>query len=137
MRTYSRSVSAIASEHGAAEEATRRRAADLAIDLIAHPASLRIDGDSCDVVDAAGDRKTFDAVYPVLGSKSQSQLAVALGAEVDDNGELLVSRQQMSSVQGIYVAGDVVSAINQIAVAVGHASIAATAIHNGLPMMSR
>ena len=32
----------------------------------------------------------------------------------------------------LYAAGDVVSALDQIGVAVGHAAIAATAVHNGL-----
>jgi thioredoxin reductase (NADPH) len=137
MRTYSKHVAAIASEDGVPDPAALRKGADLSIELVAHPVTLQIGDDACDVIDAAGNRNAFDALYPVLGSKSQSQLAVALGAEVDDNGELRVSRQQMSSVDGIYVAGDVVSAINQIAVAVGHASIAATAIHNALPTNSR
>jgi thioredoxin reductase (NADPH) len=39
----------------------------------------------------------------------------------------------MTSVPGLYAVGDVVSALNQIAVATGHAAIAATAVHNGLP----
>jgi thioredoxin reductase (NADPH) len=40
-------------------------------------------------------------------------------------------------VDGLYAIGDVVSALNQIAVAVGHAAIAATAIHNRLPWNPR
>ncbi|MEI9407144.1 NAD(P)/FAD-dependent oxidoreductase, partial [Mesorhizobium sp. Cs1330R2N1] len=35
-------------------------------------------------------------------------------------------------VPGLYAAGDVVNEINQIAVAFGHAAIAATDIHNHL-----
>ncbi|SNS87210.1 hypothetical protein SAMN06265795_10856 [Noviherbaspirillum humi] len=37
-----------------------------------------------------------------------------------------------TSVPGLYAAGDVVSGLNQIAVATGQAAIAATAIHNSL-----
>ena len=74
-----------------------------------------------------------DTVYPVLGGDAQSTLATALGARVDDNGELLVDDKQQTSVDGLYAIGDVVSALNQISVAVGHAAIAATAIHNRLP----
>jgi thioredoxin reductase (NADPH) len=36
-------------------------------------------------------------------------------------------------VPGLYAIGDVVSALNQISVAVGHAAIAATAVHRRLP----
>jgi thioredoxin reductase (NADPH) len=137
MRTYSMQVTAIAADGEAASDTLLEEAAALSIELVVHPAALRLREDGCEVIDAAGRSRGFDAVYPVLGSKAQSDLAVALGAEIDDNGELRVSAMQMSSVEGLYVAGDVVSAINQIAVAVGHASIAATAIHNALPKKTR
>jgi thioredoxin reductase (NADPH) len=38
---------------------------------------------------------------------------------------------------GVLAAGDVVSDLHQLSVAVGHAAIAATAIHNGLPRNPR
>ena len=60
-------------------------------------------------------------------------LALALGADADDNGELITDERQQTSVDGLYAIGDVVSALNQISVAQGHAAIAATAIHNRLP----
>ncbi|HVE51793.1 MAG TPA: hypothetical protein VNB23_00270 [Ramlibacter sp.] len=44
----------------------------------------------------------------------------------------MVDSRQRTSVQGLYAAGDVVAALNQLSVAVGHAAIAATAIHNRL-----
>ena len=79
------------------------------------------------------DSQDFDTLYPVLGADAQSHLATALGARVDDNRELIVDDQQQTSVDGLYAIGDIVSALNQISVAVGHAAIAATAIHNRLP----
>jgi thioredoxin reductase (NADPH) len=39
-------------------------------------------------------------------------------------------------VKGLYAAGDLVRGLNQIAVAVGEAAIAATAVHNALPMVA-
>ena len=86
-----------------------------------------------EVLRADGRGATFDALYPVLGSKSQSNLALALGAACDENGELRVGPKLATSVDGLWAIGDVVSAINQISVAFGHAAIAATAIHNALP----
>ena len=80
-----------------------------------------------------GREQRFDTVYPILGCDAQSSLATALGAAVDDNGELRVDRDRQTSVDGLYAIGDVVSALNQISVAVGDAAIAATAIHNRLP----
>ena len=75
----------------------------------------------------------FDTVYPVLGGDAQSQLAANLGARLDDNRELIVDARQQTSVDGLYAIGDVVSALNQISVAVGHAAVAASDIHQRLP----
>lgn len=75
----------------------------------------------------------FDTLYPALGSEVQSGLARAFDAEVDGNGELSVDAHMQTSVDGLYAIGDVVSGLNQISVAVGHAAIAATAVHNRLP----
>ena len=44
----------------------------------------------------------------------------------------MVSPHQMTSIDSLYAIGDVVSALNQISVATGHAAIAATAVHRGL-----
>ena len=84
-----------------------------------------------------GARADFDAVYVVFGSNAQSGLASGLGAKHDDNNELIVDRHQMTSVDRLFAIGDVVSAINQIAVGVGHAAVAATYIHNMLPASMR
>jgi len=70
----------------------------------------------------------------VLGAEAKGELATALGALVDEEGELIVNEHRQTSVDGLYAAGDVVSALNQISVAVGHAAIAATAIHHRLPL---
>ena len=93
---------------------------------------MRCSADGCEVETAAGTHR-FDTLYPVLGSDAQSQLAIQLGAEVDENGEMVTDARQQTSVDGLYAIGDVVSALNQISVAMGHAAIAATCIHNRLP----
>ena len=77
-------------------------------------------------------RQTFDYLYLALGCAPQTALATGCGAAVDDTGALLVDAHQMTSVQGLYAAGDLVRGLNQIAVATGEAAIAATAIHNRL-----
>jgi thioredoxin reductase (NADPH) len=81
---------------------------------------------------ANGSEREFDAVYPMLGCKVQSELATQLGARCNDLGDLLVDAHQCTSIEGLYAIGDVVSDINQISVGTGHAAIAATAIHNRL-----
>jgi thioredoxin reductase (NADPH) len=112
LRTFSRSVHAIPVESAA---------------------GLRCGDTGCTVDFIDGSSRDYDTLYPVLGSDSQSRLARELGAVVDDEGALHADAHLQTSVDGLYAIGDVVSALNQIAVAVGHAAIAATAIHNRLP----
>lgn len=79
-----------------------------------------------------GSTRSFDVLYAALGTRVNSGLARAIGAECDAAGAIIVDGHLQSSVDGLYAAGDVVSGLNQITVAMGHASIAATAIHNRL-----
>jgi thioredoxin reductase (NADPH) len=74
----------------------------------------------------------FDTLYPALGLHHACELATALGARARENGQLEVDAHQQTSVDGLYVAGDVAVDLNQISVAAGHAAIATTAIHNRL-----
>jgi thioredoxin reductase (NADPH) len=124
---------AVPSEAGvpSPECAALARAAGVAV--LAPAASLRHDGRCCVFELEDGSRHRFDTVYPVLGGSVQSQLATALGAAVDEEGALRVDAHLQTTVDGLYAIGDVVSALNQISVAVGHAAIAATAVHNRLP----
>jgi thioredoxin reductase (NADPH) len=133
LRTFSRRVDAVRAVPGdaGAECAALARAANLS--LLPVPSTLACDADGCHLAFADGSERHYDTVYPALGSAPQSQLAIALGAACDDEGEIIVDRYQQTTVSGLYAIGDVVSALNQIAVGVGHAAIAATAIHNGLP----
>jgi thioredoxin reductase (NADPH) len=81
---------------------------------------------------ADGSSEEFATVYPVLGCRIRSELALALGARTTEEGDIVVDAHQQTSVPGLYAAGDVVAALNQLSVAVGHAAIAATDIHNTL-----
>jgi thioredoxin reductase (NADPH) len=72
----------------------------------------------------------FDSVYPMFGCHPRSELARGLNADCDPDGNLLVDAHPMTSVDRLYAAGDLVTGLNQISVAVGHAAVAATAIHN-------
>ncbi len=76
----------------------------------------------------------FDTAYAAMGSDAQSLLGAAVGAKTTPEGCLVVDRHQRTNVPGLYAAGDVTEGLNQIAVAVGQASIAATAIRNDLCM---
>jgi thioredoxin reductase (NADPH) len=80
-----------------------------------------------------GTLEVFDVIYPVLGCEVRSDLAKKLGARHNDTGCLEVDAHQRTNVPGLYAVGDAVSDLHQIAVATGHAAVAATDIHNGLP----
>ncbi|WKB51713.1 NAD(P)/FAD-dependent oxidoreductase [Eleftheria terrae] len=80
-----------------------------------------------------GQRHGFDVLYAALGSTARSELASQLGAAMDASGCLTVDSHLRTSVEGLYAAGDVVSSLDQVAVALGQAAIAAAAIHNSLP----
>lgn len=85
---------------------------------------------------ADGREHRFDTLYSALGSRVRSSLALKLGAHHDDNQALIVDAHQKMSVPGLYAAGDVVSTLNQISVAMGQAAIAATEIHNRSPSVN-
>ena len=74
----------------------------------------------------------FDVLYPALGLTHASELATALGAAVQPDGQVEVDDHLRTTVPGLWAAGDVAAGLNQIVVAAGHAAIAATTIHNSL-----
>lgn len=133
LRTFSREVGLIASTADAPSADTQERARRAGIDLYPQPASLAlVDGAPVARFDDGRERR-FDTLYPTLGNRCNNDLARQLGARCADTGGIEVDDHAQTGVDGLYAVGDVVSALNQIAVAVGQAAIAATAIHNRLP----
>jgi thioredoxin reductase (NADPH) len=133
LRTFSRRVSAIPATDAAASAESVAAAEAAGVALLARPAALRIEQGRCVAAMPDGDEHAFDTLYAAMGSDARTQLALALGARCDDNAELITDRHQQTSVDGLYAIGDMVSALNQISVAVGHAAVAATAVHRRLP----
>ncbi|MDO5505211.1 MAG: NAD(P)/FAD-dependent oxidoreductase [Pseudoxanthomonas suwonensis] len=132
LRTFSRSVTAIASDDTPPSTECAALAADAGIVLLPPPDAMCCDDDGC-VVTCGEQAHRFDTLYPVLGSQAQSQLATALGALGDDNHELAIDADAQTTVAGLYAIGDVASTLNQISVGVGQAALAATHVHNRLP----
>lgn len=104
---------------------------------------VKLIGEAVGSVVTAGDRisafrldsgveHAFDTLYSALGTKLRSDLALALGAAADKDGALLTDAHQRTSLPGLWAAGDVVSGLNQIAVAMGQGATAATDIHRRL-----
>lgn len=83
-------------------------------------------------LDTAAGRLAFDSIYPALGSRIRSDLAVAAGARASQDGCLEVDDHQRTSIPGLFAAGDVVKGLDQISHAMGEAGVAATTIRNML-----
>lgn len=135
IRTYTRDVDWFtdgASGATAPDEAQR-----LGIRYRGEATSIEASPDGIRITTADGRRHEADLLYPALGCDARSGLATALGARCTSIGALFVDEHQQTSVEGLYAIGDVVTDLHQIAVATGHAAIAATAIHNRLPRNPR
>jgi thioredoxin reductase (NADPH) len=98
-----------------------------------HAHHIEVSPTGVEVVTADGNRHHADLLYPALGCEVRSGLATALGARCTEIGTLLVDQHQQTTVAGLYAIGDVVSDLHQLAVATGHAAVAATAVQNRLP----
>ncbi|MBX3564976.1 MAG: NAD(P)/FAD-dependent oxidoreductase [Sphingomonas sp.] len=90
-----------------------------------------IEGDRI-ALDTAQGRMAFDTLYPALGSRIRSQLAVQAGARAAEDGCLEVDDHQRTSIPGLFAAGDVAKGLDQISHAMGEAGVAATTIRNML-----
>jgi thioredoxin reductase (NADPH) len=116
-------------------EDERSTLAEAGIKIIEAPAAkLALQDDALAVHTLDGQSHRFDSLYVALGLRARSGLATKLGAAHDAEGALIVDAHQLTTVPGLYAAGDVVQGLAQISVAMGQAAVAATAIHNGLPL---
>jgi thioredoxin reductase (NADPH) len=133
LRSYTADVTLIAPD-----KALRLRPDDLeclgnaGIHCIDGPAQAVAIPDHCIVVDTAEGPYTFDSVYVALGSDAHCQLAVQVGARLNEQDCIGVDAHQRTSVPGLYAAGDVVIGLDQISHAMGDGGVAATTIRNDL-----
>lgn len=133
LRTYTDRLTLMPQNFAELGEDDRQRLAGHGIELVERPVrEFRVGDDAIEAVVEGGETLAFDSIYPALGSEPRSDLARQLGGALSDEGCIIVDAHQATNVPGLYVAGDVVQALDQISVAMGHAAIAATAIHNRL-----
>lgn len=134
MTTFSDDITLLVPRGAAVEADARERAAAAGVALVESPVARMVltEERKVEVTLADGARRRFDTVYPALGCRMRSELALSVGARCTESGDILVDDHMRTSVPGLYAAGDVVAALNQISVAVGHAAIAATDVHNAL-----
>lgn len=75
---------------------------------------------------------SFDVLYPALGCLPRSELAAQLGVETTPEGCAPLASYLGTDVPGLFIAGDVVDGLDQVNVATGQGSVAATRAHNWL-----
>lgn len=135
LRTYSKSIELLVPNgcEPAGKEATAGLTA-AGVALVEAPVVevFMTEGKRAGVRTQSGQVREYDVIYPTLGCRPRSSLAASLGAALSDTGEIVVDAHQRTSVPGLYAAGDVVDALNQISVGMGQAAIAATDMHNAL-----
>jgi len=85
-----------------------------------------------ELITSKGDVHHFDIIYPSLGARFRSDLALQLGVDCDESGGVLVDDRLQTSMRGLYAIGDVTMGLKQMSVAIGQAAQAATAVHNSL-----
>jgi thioredoxin reductase (NADPH) len=135
LRSYTREIFLFASDD--APNGRREELLAAGIRVVGKECSIARTGDKVRIAVEGGPPVDVDVLYPVLGCRVRSELAISLGAECDPAGNLRVDAHQQTTVNFLYAAGDVVTDLHQLSVATGHAAIAATDIHNRLPANPR
>lgn len=137
LRAYSESVHALPTDTGDGGQAGQE-AREAGVHWLPGGGQLAFDGRRCTYLPPGADEPiAFDTVYAYLGADTSAGIAAAAGVELTDEGEIIVDAHQQTRLPGLYAIGDIVSGLNQISVAVGHAAIAATHAHNALPFVAR
>ncbi|MEM2874514.1 MAG: FAD-dependent oxidoreductase [Candidatus Hadarchaeales archaeon] len=113
-----------------AEEALVRRLGD--VKLVLNSVVEEIVGEKSvegirirNVVDGSTGLLEASAVFVSIGTVPNSQLAVRLGAKVDERGNVVADRFQRTDIGGFYAAGDVTGGVRQVVVACAEGAVAA------------
>ena len=134
LRHYSAAVTLLSARSADLDTEERRALADAGIAVFeAAVASLDFSGGVVSVGLADGQLLSFDTIYAALGSTANSRLAEELGLSLINEACIPPGDHMTTSLEGVWAAGDIVAGLDQISVAMGHAAVAATAIHNWLP----
>ena len=111
----------------------RERLDSVGVRIVETPISrLDCSRDRVEVHLADGEVLRFDTAYSGLGSEPHTDLGRRIGADLMEDGRFVTDAHQRTSVPGLYAAGDAVTGLNQIAVAMAQAEVAAVDIHNAL-----
>jgi thioredoxin reductase (NADPH) len=133
LRTFTPHVTLFTLEQCELHEKDRADLAEHGVTWDPRPvASYDFSGERVRLCFAQGDAAEVDTLYPALGSEPNVALMHALGLRTDGDDCVTIDRHQRLGLRGLYAAGDIVSGLDQISVAMGHAATAAVTIHNDL-----
>ncbi|AWB48895.1 hypothetical protein HYN69_10635 [Gemmobacter aquarius] len=88
---------------------------------VGHGVTVRFEG---------GGETSFDMAYSAMGV--DVRLPEVAGLTVTSDGRVVTGEGQETSIRGLFAAGDSVTGLNQIGVAMAQGEVAAVAIHNRL-----
>jgi thioredoxin reductase (NADPH) len=109
----------------------RRRMEAAGVKVIETPlAEIEFEGSRSRLTFEDGSTHMFDTVYSALGMHPRADLAAALGVELQADRRIVTDDHQRTSIDGCYAAGDIVTGLNQLGVAMAQGEIAAVDIHN-------
>ena len=109
----------------------RRRMEAAGIRLVETPlADISFEPSGSRLAFADGSTLLFDTIYSALGIHPRADLAAGLGVELQSDRRIVTDDHQRTSIEGCYAAGDIVTGLNQLGVAMAQGEIAAVDIHN-------
>lgn len=133
LRTFTDQVTLSASETCALHEKDRADLAKAGVAWDPRPiARYAFESEGVTLHFSEGAAARVDTLYPALGSQPNIELMDQLGLRTDPERCIVTDAHQRLGLRGLYAAGDIVSALDQISVATAHGAIAATTIHNDL-----
>lgn len=132
LRQYSDSITLLTLKESELQPAHKEALANAGVKVVLSPVVKFDFTSNATVVLMDGTKLQFDTLYPALGTDPNNELAISLGLVVSGDKCLISDKHQRLGIKGLYAAGDILSALDQISVAMGQAAIAATTMHNDL-----
>ena len=132
LRQYSDAITLLTLKQSELQPAHKEALAKAGIEVLLSPVVEFDFTSSATVTLMDGTKLRFDTLYPALGTDPNNELAVSLGLVVSGDRCLISDNHQRLGIKGLYAAGDILSALDQISVAMGQAAIAATTMHNDM-----
>ncbi|WP_155042501.1 NAD(P)/FAD-dependent oxidoreductase [Paracoccus litorisediminis] len=132
LRRYSDRVTLLTLEESKLQPAHQDALAKFGIEAVFSPVAEFDFSSGAQVILMNGTKRRFDTLYPALGTDPNNDLALSLGLVVSGDNCLIADKHQRLGIRGLYAAGDILSALDQISVAMGQAAIAATTMHNDM-----